>query len=222
MEKWPQVPSVYGWLRLGRRGQWFLIDRSQPDFDESRDGAGSLISSPPIIDFIGRNYECDDRGAWYWQNGPQRAFVRLDLAPLILRVLNEPPLQRLVTHTGYIIERIEQVMSDGDGNLLMLTELGPAALDDRDMGQLQLTAASNDPDRPGPMRLRLECYPAPAAPDWPHAPEWPIQALAMRGAAASGARLGYVADPVPPDPPVDQSQPQASSSASATSSLKRS
>ncbi len=201
MEKWPQVPSVYGWLRLGRRGQYFLIDRSQTDFDEARDGAGSLISSPPILDFIGRNYDCDERGAWYWQNGPQRAFVRLDLAPLILRVLNEPPRQRLVTHTGYLIERIDQVLSDGDGNLLMLTDLGPAALDDRDMGQLQLTAGSDDPDGPGgpgEMRLRLECYPAPAAADRPYAPECPVQALEMRGAAASGARLGFIADPAPP------------------------
>jgi hypothetical protein len=224
MEKWPQVPSVYGWLRLGRRGQWFLIDRSQADFDEARDGAGSLISSPPIIDFIGRNYECDERGAWYWQNGPQRAFVRLDLAPLILRVLNEPPRQRLVTHTGFIIERIEQVLSDGDGNLLMLTDLGPAALDDRDMGQLQLTAAGEDPDGPDALRLRLECYPAPAAADWPHAPEWRVQAVEASGAAASGERLGFVADPTPADPPAPagQSQPQASSNANATSSLNKS
>jgi hypothetical protein len=189
MEKWPQVPSVYGWLRLSRRGQWFLIDRSRPDFDEARDGSGSLISSPPIIDFIGRNYECDERGAWYWQNGPQRAFVRLDLAPLILRVLNEPPRQRLVTHTGFIVERVERVVSDADGNLLMHTNLGPAALDDRDMGQLQLTAPAGSASGDDRMRLSMELYPA------PDPVGWPIEALAAGGAAALGAALGFIADP---------------------------
>jgi hypothetical protein len=190
MEKWPQVPAVYGWLRLSRRGQWFLIDRSRPDLEEARDGEGSLISSPPIIDFIGRNYDRDERGAWYWQNGPQRAFVRLELAPLILRVLNEPPRQRLVTHTGFIVEQIERVLSDADGNLLMLTNLGPAAVDDRDIGQLQLTADDMTAED-GAMRLLLDLYPAPAA------PSWSVRIHAASGADALGAALGYIADPAP-------------------------
>jgi hypothetical protein len=190
MQKWPQVPAVYGWLRLSRRGQWYLIDRSQPGFDEARHGGGSLISSPPIIDFIGRNYEHDARGAWYWQNGPQRAFVRLELAPLILRVLNEPPRQRLVTHTGYIVERIERVVGDAQGNLLMQTDLGPAALDDRDMGQLQLTAAGDTTGTAG-MRLCLELYPA------PDAAGWTIETLTIAGGEALGRELGFLADPAP-------------------------
>jgi hypothetical protein len=204
MRKWPQVPSVYGWLRLNRRGQWFLVDRSQPGFDEARDGAGSLISSPPIIDFIGRNYECDDTGAWYWQNGPQRVFVRLELAPLILRVLNEPPLQRLVTHTGFIVDRVERVLSDADGNLLMQTDLGAAAIDDRDIGQLQLSAAEDDAgSEGGAMRLLLEQYPAPCATsgqDAPSARAWRIDIHPAAGAAALGAQLGFIADPAPPAP----------------------
>lgn len=190
MRKWPQVPAVYGWLRLGRRGQWFLIDRSQDDFNEERDGAGSLISSPPIIDFIGRNYERDERGAWYWQNGPQRAFVRLELAPLILRVLNEPPRQRLVTHTGYLVERVDRVLADADGNLLLATDLGPAAIDDRDIGQLQL---SDGPD--GVMQLLMEQYPA--APDPSSAAAWPVIGHTLSGAAALGLELGFIAEPAP-------------------------
>ena len=193
MAKWPQVPAVYGWLRLSRRGQWFLIDRSAPDFDEQRDGEGSLISSPPIIDFIGRNYECDDRGAWYWQNGPQRAFVRLDLAPLVLRVLNEAPAQRLVTHTGFIVERVERVLADADGNLLMVTDLGPAVIDDRDIGQLQLAIDDDASVQAGPlMRLAMERYPA--ADGGP----WQFRAQPLTGAAAIGQALGYLADPAPP------------------------
>jgi len=190
MQKWPQVPAVYGWLRLSRRGQWFLIDRSRPDFDEARDGSGSLISSPPIIDFIGRNYEQDERGAWYWQNGPQRAFVRLDLAPLILRVFNEPPRQRLVTHTGFIIEQIERVVSDAAGNLLIQTNMGTAAVDDRDMGQLQLTAADESDPGSG-MRLSMELYPA------ADAEGWIIETLDAEGGEALGLELGFIANPAP-------------------------
>ena len=191
MLKWPQVPSVYGWLRLSRRGQWFLIDRGQPGFDPARDGEGSPISSPPIIDFIGRNYECDRRGAWYWQNGPQRAFVRIGIAPLILRVLNEPPRQLLVTHTGFVVERIDRVLGDADGNLLMNTNLGPAAVDDRDIGQLQLTAAEPTADGNDAMLLVLERYPAPAGAGWR------IEVCDASGAAALGAELGFVAEPAP-------------------------
>jgi hypothetical protein len=193
MAKWPQVPDVYGWLRLSRRGQWFLIDRSKPDFDEEHDGEGSLITSPPILDFIGRNYDCDERGAWYWQNGPQRAFVRLDLAPLVLRVLNEPPTQRLVTHTGFIVEHVERVLGDADGNLLMVTDIGPAVVDDRDIGQLQLAIADDEYGGPGPlMQLVMERYPAPAG------GAWQFRAQPLAGAAAIGEALGYVAKPAPP------------------------
>lgn len=189
MRKWPQVPAVYGWLRLSRRGQWFLIDRAQPGFDPAHPGDGSLISSPPIVDFIGRNYECDRRGAWYWQNGPQRAFVRLDLAPLILRVLNEPPRQLLVTHAGFTVGRIDRVLADADGNLLMVTDLGPAAVDDRDLGQLQLTASDPGPHGSETTRLLLERYPAPAGPGWL------VQTCSASGAAELGTRLGFLADP---------------------------
>ncbi|MEN9315762.1 MAG: hypothetical protein RIS35_2155, partial [Pseudomonadota bacterium] len=64
MERWPNVPAVYGWLRLDRRGRWMLVDRGVPGFDEALHGAGSEITSPQIIDFIGRNYARDDQGRW--------------------------------------------------------------------------------------------------------------------------------------------------------------
>lgn len=198
MQKWPQVPDVYGWLRLDRRGRWLLIDPSQADSGDSADagaGAGSAITSPPIVDFIGRNYECDARGAWYWQNGPQRAFASLELAPLILRVLNEPPRQRLVTHTGYIVERVTRILSDADGNLLMMTNLGPAALDDRDFGQLQLI----DDGDGGTMTLLLEQYSPPATSAARSGDgAWRIDAIDAAGVTALAAELGFIADPAAP------------------------
>src|SRR5690606_35856163 len=82
MARWPDVPAAYGWLRLGRRGQWFLIDRNMPGFDERRHGEGSAIGNEQIREFIGRNYQADADGRWYWQNGPQRAYADLEAAPL--------------------------------------------------------------------------------------------------------------------------------------------
>ncbi len=187
MRKWPQVPAVYGWLRLGRRGQWLLVDRGRPGFDEALHGQGSPITSPPILDFIGRNYEADEHGAWYWQNGPQRAYVTLELAPLVLRVLGEAPAQRLVTHTGWLVEHVSRVACDLDGNLFLQTDLGPAVVDDRDIGQLDLREAGTG----GQLALLLSRHPPPGDPALP----WVVEPLGVRGASALGQALGYVATP---------------------------
>jgi hypothetical protein len=138
MARWPNVPAVHGWLRLDRRGNWLLVDRGRPGFEEAVDGAGSPITNPQIVQFITRNYTHDEAGRWYWQNGPQRVFVDLDGAPLVLRVLGEPPRQRLVAHTGAPVERLERVLLDADGHLLVQTDLGPGAIDDRDLGALDV------------------------------------------------------------------------------------
>lgn len=147
MVKWPDVPAMFGWLRLDRRGQWWLIDRGRPGFDESLHGLGSPITSPPIIDFIGRNYDHDERGRWFWQNGPQRVYVDLDLAPLILRVLGTGDDATLVTHTGYRVARIDRVGLSPEGDVFVETDLGPAAIHDLDLAALSLTsdgAAADD------------------------------------------------------------------------------
>lgn len=156
MARWPNVPAVHGWLRLTRRGRWMLIDRGRPDFDEARDGQGSEITSPPILDFIGRNYLPDAHGRWFWQNGPQRVYVDLDAAPLYFRLL-EPADRRthqasdrtVITHTGYPVTRIDRAALDEDGQVWLLTDLGPGCVDDRDLALLDF-----DPD-PSEARLRL-------------------------------------------------------------------
>ena len=56
--KWPNVPAVYGWLSLDRRGNWRI--------------KGEPISNPNVVAFIARNYGHDDEGRWFFQNGPQR------------------------------------------------------------------------------------------------------------------------------------------------------
>lgn len=154
MARWPNVPAVHGWLRLDRRGRWMLIDRGMPGFDEAVHGQGSPITSPPILDFIGRNYLSDAQGRWYWQNGPQRVFVDLELAPLLFRVMGEAPAQTLVTHTGYPVDAIHRVGSDAQGNLWLQTDQGPGCIDDRDLGALDLDLADTPDARPQG-RLRL-------------------------------------------------------------------
>ncbi len=159
MARWPQVPDVYGWLRLDARGQWYLIDRQQPGFDAAVHGRGSPITSPGIVDFLGRNYGCDARGCWYWQNGPQRAYAELDLAPLIYRVLNREALQaghiELVSHTGYPVQQLHAVALDAGGRLWIRSEQGPGIIHDLDASLLQID------EGPAGLQVRL------GGQDWP-------------------------------------------------------
>ena len=119
MARWPNVPAVHGWLRLDRRGGWHLIDRGQAGFDEARDGRGSPITSPPIVEFIHRNYAHDELGRWYWQNGPQRVYADLDAAPLVFRVFGEGRDARLVAHTGEPVSRVNAGWIGPAGEILL-------------------------------------------------------------------------------------------------------
>ena len=114
MKKWPDVPALFHWLSLDGRGCWRL--RGEP------------ISNPSLIDFICRNYSADDKGRWYFQNGPQRVYVSLDAAPWILRAHEG----RLTTHTGIAVRALEFVM-DEEGHLYALTDHGLGKIDDRDL-----------------------------------------------------------------------------------------
>ncbi len=88
--KWPNVPACYGWLGLDARGNWFMRDdqaQAQGPFcGGTLASKGSQLKHEKLIDFIGRNYDCDDKGQWFFQNGPQRVYVELEATPLIWRV----------------------------------------------------------------------------------------------------------------------------------------
>jgi hypothetical protein len=116
MAKWPNVPALYGWLRLDRRGRWLI--------------RGESISRPQIIDTLNANYAADERGCWYFQNGPQRGYVALDYAPLVLRVDGDGGLR---THSGLAVEQPRAAWLDEHGSLLLSTEHGPGLLDDQDL-----------------------------------------------------------------------------------------
>lgn len=124
--KWPNVPAVYGWLALDRRGRWLL--RREP------------VENSIMTAFIGRNYAPDARGCWYFQNGPQRVFVDLDYTPLVVRVKEDGIL---ITHAGRDVVSIDSAWIDEQGRVLVMTEQGPALVDDRDLESLwaSITAA---------------------------------------------------------------------------------
>jgi hypothetical protein len=114
MAKWPNVPDVYGWLSLDRRGNWRI--------------KGNTITNAALRDFIGRNYEPDARGCWYFQNGPQRVFVTLAYAPFVFHYEG----QRLVDQCGREVSA-RQTYLDDEGSVLILGERGAGLLDDRDL-----------------------------------------------------------------------------------------
>ena len=128
--RWPDVPAAYGWLSLTARGEW----RLHPLGDAQQGGLGQGISNSQILTFIGRNYSAQPDGAWYFQNGPQRVYVRLEAAPFILRA--DTTTGALVTHTGLTITHITQWVTDDSGQLYAQTNLGAARVDDRDLARL--------------------------------------------------------------------------------------
>lgn len=129
LAKWPNVPDCYGWLGLDARGRWFMRDdaaQAAGDFPRSR---GSWLRHEKLIDFIGRNYESDDEGRWFFQNGPQRVYVELECTPWIWQVL---PDYRLQSHTGLQTSAGECLL-DEEGRLYIASPQGLGLLHSQDM-----------------------------------------------------------------------------------------
>lgn len=116
MAKWPDVPAVYGWLFLDRRGN-FLIK-------------GERIANAALREFIARNYACDERGRWYFQNGPQRVYAKLAYTPLVVHHEGEA----LLDHCGRGF-RTEEKFVDEEGSLLVSGSGTVALMDDRDLAR---------------------------------------------------------------------------------------
>lgn len=82
LAKWPNVPSCTGWLMLDRRGQWRMRDEAA----QASGSPGTPIRHEALLGFINRNYERDERGQWFFQNGPQRVYVELGYTPWVVRL----------------------------------------------------------------------------------------------------------------------------------------
>ncbi len=120
--KWPDVPAVYGWLALDRRGNWMI---------KTVAGRFERIAHAAVREFIGRNYASDSQDRWYFQNGPQRVFVALDYTPWVYRL--DDAGRGLLAHTGAVPRALEAVFLDDAGALLLKTEIGIGVLLDRDL-----------------------------------------------------------------------------------------
>ncbi|WP_213958495.1 DUF2946 family protein [Variovorax sp. dw_954] len=129
--KWPNVPHCYGWLGLDARGNWYLRDdRTQAagSFVEAR---GSLLEHAKLIDFIQRNYEHDDAGQWFFQNGPQRVYVELEAAPFVWRIAEGD--FAVTAHTGAAAEPTACLMDEA-GKLYLVADAGLGLVHTQDVG----------------------------------------------------------------------------------------
>ena len=136
LAKWPNVPAVYGWLALDRRGNWRI--------------KGEKIGNAALRDFIGRNYQADEKGRWYFQNGPQRVYVSLAYTPLVARYEGEG----LVDHCGRPFLAAE-VLEDDEGSVLFAGGGTVALLDDRDLARFADSAVPTEAVRKSAVATRF-------------------------------------------------------------------
>ena len=118
MQKWPNVADCYGWLGLDARGRWFLRDMNTQASGTFRHSKGSLLQHEKLLAFICRNYESDERGCWYFQNGPQRVYVELEDTPMVWRL---DPDGTVRAHTGMVVSA-EECLVDEQGHVYLVAD----------------------------------------------------------------------------------------------------
>jgi hypothetical protein len=182
--KWPNVPSVYGWLSLDRRGNWAI--------------KGERVANPAIVEFMGRNYAADERGRWFFQNGPQRVFVALAYTPLVYRVEQSGDgSYGLVTHCGTLSGTPLAGYIDETGALLLECPAGIGLVLDRDLAVL-LDGLADDNGAPLD-ETALQALVRPAGNAMPAWLRWgerrvPVDSIQ---ASAVASRFGFDPDPRP-------------------------
>ena len=171
--RWPDVPAAFGWLSLDRRGHWSV--------------PAGRITHPGTLAFLRSHYGADAGGRWFVQNGPQRAFVTLDLAPWVLGLDGHG---ELVAFNGHRLAAPDMLVVSDEGDLLVASEIGLGNVADRDLGRfvdaLEAPGAGSSVTEvlagtvPGRLRFR--------------GVELAVECLA---AAALPARFGFVRQPAP-------------------------
>lgn len=123
LKKWPNVPHCYDWLALDARGDWYMRDERIQAAGPFPQVKGSKITHEKLREFIHRNYLADAQGAWFFQNGPQRVYVTLELTPQVWRLQQREQAAPLVfSHTGVQAEMLEAWL-DKDDHLLLVCQL---------------------------------------------------------------------------------------------------
>ena len=95
------------------------------DFPQSR---GSWLRHEKLIDFIGRNYESDDEGRWFFQNGPQQVYVELGAPVDLAGFAGLPPAvpYRFANQCG-------ECLLDEEGRLYIASPQGLGLVHSQDM-----------------------------------------------------------------------------------------
>jgi len=130
LAKWPNVPHCYGWLGLDARGRWYLRDDAAQALGGFPQSKGSLLQHEKLIEFIGRNYEADAHGQWFFQNGPQRVYVELECTPWVWRIQRD---LGLLSHTG-VTAAAMTCLEDEAGRVYFVTECGLGIVHSLDVG----------------------------------------------------------------------------------------
>jgi len=123
--KWPNVPHCFGWLALDRRGQWRMRD----EYAQTNQLPGNVIQHVALNEFISRNYAHDLLGRYFFQNGPQRVFITLDVTPWIARIIPSESGPQLSTQCGTKIKP-HSALSDEKGNIYIAGSI-PQSLPDQ-------------------------------------------------------------------------------------------
>jgi hypothetical protein len=133
LKKWPNVPHCYGWLALDARGDWYMRDDRTQAAGPFPQVKGSRILHDKLKEFIHRNYEHDEHGRWFFQNGPQRVYVELEAAPWVWRLQEERGSVAITAHTGAAAQARETWL-DEHGRLFLDTNLGFGLVHSLDTG----------------------------------------------------------------------------------------
>lgn len=182
MQKWPDVPDVFGWLRLDRRGNWRI---------KAKSGVFERVGNASLIEFIGRNYGSDAGGRWFFQNGPQRVFVTLDYTPWVYRLSDDQA--SLVAHNAVPSDKIHALLVDEAGGLLVDCGPGIGVVNDRDLAGFVERLSEENPALEGGEALLSLATAAHAMPLRLFGEE---VALRMVHSGAVPALFGFVAAPV--------------------------
>jgi len=156
LARWPNVPHCTGWLRLDARGNWRMRDEAA----QARHEPGTPIRHAALTGFINRNYERDERGQWFFQNGPQRVYVELEYTPWVMRLsCDESGRPALADHTGRpfvpaaaYLDECGAVLFADDGARAGIARV--AVLHDHDLDLLSALATLDDDGSGGTFHWR--------------------------------------------------------------------
>ncbi|ALL62990.1 Protein of unknown function (DUF2946) [Paraburkholderia caribensis MBA4] len=123
LAKWPNVPHCTGWLLLDRRGNWRMRDEAA----QAAGAPGEPIRHTALLGFINRNYEADETGQWFFQNGPQRVYVELGYTPFVVRLARDDLSETLMlTDQGGAAFEPAAAYLDDEGGILFIDRSTPA------------------------------------------------------------------------------------------------